>query len=66
MGNLHYNDMSGKAEKYYIPILEALIDELKRIASENVGIPEKLIPIRLLQMIKIEQHVLRLLILLAY
>ena len=38
-----WNNMSDKAEKYYIPILEAFIEELKRIATENVNIPEKLI-----------------------
>lgn len=38
-----WNDISGKAEKYYIPILEAFIDELKEISSENVDIPQRLI-----------------------
>ena len=32
-----------KAEKYYIPVLRAFMDELRKISRENTGIPEKLV-----------------------
>lgn len=38
-----WNAVEGKAEKYYIPVLQAFMDELSKIASENENIPEKLI-----------------------
>ena len=38
-----WNDIEGKAEKYYIPVLQAFMEELSKIASENENIPEKLI-----------------------
>lgn len=37
-------DIGGKAEKYYIPVLQAFMNELRRIASESdENVPEKLI-----------------------
>jgi len=30
-----WNDVDGKAEKYYIPVLQAFVEELKRIDREN-------------------------------
>lgn len=38
-----WEDIKGKAEVYYYPILEAFVKELDRIARENKGIPERLI-----------------------
>ncbi len=38
-----WNDVENKAEKYYIPVLKAFMDELSKINSENENIPEKLI-----------------------
>lgn len=38
-----WNDISNKAERYYIPVLQAFMEELQKINSENVNIPEKLI-----------------------
>lgn len=38
-----WKDVENKAEKYYIPILQSFMDELKRIAEQNAGIPEALI-----------------------
>lgn len=38
-----WNDIEGKAEKYYVPVLRAFMDELLKINSENDNIPEKLI-----------------------
>ena len=38
-----WNDVEGKAEKYYIPVLQAFMEELSKIASENENVPEKLI-----------------------
>lgn len=35
--------IDNKADKYYKPILNAFIKELKRIADENNGVPERLI-----------------------
>ncbi len=38
-----WSDIGGKAEKYYIPVLKAFMDELSKINSENENIPEKMI-----------------------
>lgn len=39
-----WSDIENKAQKYYIPVLQAFMDELKRIASTSgCNIPEKLI-----------------------
>ncbi len=38
-----WSEVDGKAEKYYIPVLQAFMDELSKINSENSDIPEKLI-----------------------
>lgn len=38
-----WNDVEGKAKKYYIPVLQAFMEELSKIASENENVPEKLI-----------------------
>ncbi len=38
-----WNDIEGKAEKYYIPVLHAFMEELSKINSENENIPEKMI-----------------------
>lgn len=38
-----WNNIDDKAEKYYIPVLQAFMDELEKIASENDDIPEKLV-----------------------
>lgn len=35
--------MEEKAERYYIPVLCAFMEELRRIADENSNVPEKLI-----------------------
>lgn len=38
-----WSDIEGKAEKYYIPVLQAFMEELVKINLENENIPEKLI-----------------------
>lgn len=38
-----WNNVEGKAEKYYIPVLKAFMKELLKIDSENENIPEKMI-----------------------
>jgi hypothetical protein len=39
-----WEEVGDKAEKYYVPILQAFMDELKRIDEENKGkVPEALI-----------------------
>lgn len=38
-----WNDIGSKAEKYYVPVLQAFMEELQKINSENDNIPEKLI-----------------------
>lgn len=38
-----WNDIEGKAEKYYIPVLKAFMEELSKINYENEHIPEKMI-----------------------
>lgn len=38
-----WNDIPGKSENYYMPILSAFMRELRRLDSENTGIPEALI-----------------------
>lgn len=38
-----WNDIECKAEKYYIPVLKAFMEELLKIDSENENIPEKMI-----------------------
>lgn len=38
-----WNDMPDKVERYYIPILNAFLTELKRLADNNVNVPSKLI-----------------------
>lgn len=38
-----WEEIDDKVEKYYRPILEAFMKELKRITDENAGTPEKLI-----------------------
>lgn len=38
-----WNDIDGKAERYYIPVLQAFMEELAKISSENDNIPEKLV-----------------------
>jgi len=38
-----WSDVEGKAERYYIPVLQAFMDELKKISGENKNIPENLI-----------------------
>lgn len=38
-----WSEVESKAEKYYIPVLSAFMEELSKINSENPNIPEKLI-----------------------
>lgn len=38
-----WNDIEDKANKYYIPVLQAFMDELRRISTESTDVPEKLI-----------------------
>lgn len=38
-----WNEVEGKAEKYYIPVLKAFMEELSKINAENENIPEKMI-----------------------
>ena len=38
-----WSEVENKAEKYYIPVLQAFMDELLKITSENDGVPEKLV-----------------------
>lgn len=38
-----WSDMESKAERYYIPVLQAFMGELRKIADENSDVPEKLI-----------------------
>ena len=38
-----WNDVEDKAEKYYIPVLKAFMEELLKINAENDNIPEKMI-----------------------
>ena len=38
-----WEEIENKSEKYYKPVLEAFMKELKRIADENKNIPEKLV-----------------------
>lgn len=38
-----WSDIADKAERYYIPILQSFMDELKRLADANESIPERLI-----------------------
>ena len=38
-----WNDIPDKAEKYYVPVLVAFLDELKRLADNNSEVPSKLI-----------------------
>lgn len=38
-----WSEVDSKAEKYYVPVLQAFMDELSKINSENPNIPEKLI-----------------------
>lgn len=38
-----WSEVENKAEKYYIPVLQAFMDELLKITSENEGVPEKLV-----------------------
>ena len=38
-----WSAIENKAENYYIPILQAFMDELEKLDSENENIPEKLI-----------------------
>ena len=38
-----WNDMPNKVERYYIPILNAFLTELKKLADNNANVPSKLI-----------------------
>lgn len=38
-----WDEIPNKSERYYKPILQAFMNELKKIANSNVGVPEKLI-----------------------
>ena len=38
-----WNDIPDKAERYYVPVLNAFLAELKRLADNNTGVPSKLI-----------------------
>ena len=38
-----WNDMADKAERFYIPVLNAFLSELKRLADDNPNVPSKLI-----------------------
>lgn len=38
-----WNDLPDKAGTYYKPVLDAFIDELRRLDANNAGVPEKLI-----------------------
>lgn len=38
-----WNDMPDKVERYYIPILNAFLTELKKLADNNANVPSKLI-----------------------
>lgn len=38
-----WNDMPDKVERYYIPILNAFLAELKKLADNNANVPSKLI-----------------------
>lgn len=38
-----WNDIPDKAQRYYVPVLNAFLDELKRLADMNPDIPGKLI-----------------------
>lgn len=38
-----WNDIPDKAERYYVPVLNAFLAELKRLADNNPNVPSKLI-----------------------
>ncbi len=38
-----WNDIPNKAERYYVPILNAFLTELKRLTDDNSDVPSKLI-----------------------
>lgn len=38
-----WNDIPDKAERYYVPVLNAFLTELKRLADNNPDVPSKLI-----------------------
>ena len=38
-----WNSIENKAERFYIPVLQAFMEELKKLHSENENIPEKMI-----------------------
>ena len=38
-----WNDIPNKAERYYVPVLNAFLAELKRLADNNPNVPSKLI-----------------------
>lgn len=38
-----WNDMPDKAERYYIPVLNAFLTEMRRLADANADVPSKLI-----------------------
>lgn len=38
-----WNDIPDKAERYYIPVLNAFLTELKKLADNNTDVPRKLI-----------------------
>ena len=38
-----WSDFSDKAERYYIPVLNAFLEEMKRLADNNPDVPRKLI-----------------------
>ena len=38
-----WNDIPDKAERYYVPVLNAFLAELKRLANNNPDVPSKLI-----------------------
>ena len=38
-----WNNLPNKVERYYIPVLNAFLDELRRLANNNTDIPAKLI-----------------------
>lgn len=38
-----WNDIPDKAERYYVPVLNAFLTELKKLADDNPNVPSKLI-----------------------
>ncbi len=38
-----WNDIPDKAERYYIPVLKAFLEEMKRLSEKDTSVPKKLI-----------------------